>query len=363
VANDGLNAEKGDMQVDDRGTKSVSPGRGSDRPLVYSAHSAEVFVVRLFRACFMMLAAMISGGSVGAAPPPDINRWIADLGSPQFARREAASKALLDAGRPALASLATAIQEGDFEVASRGIEIVRDMLASDDVDLAADAERVLERAAESNGKAARLAAAALEFHQVGTATAARERLENLGAVFRERPFVEQVGVEVEFGVAWKGTTEDLRQLARIRGLAGVGFHGVKLDAAAVAVIARLRRLEQVELFGTGLGEREIADLARKLPDARIDVRKGGKLGVGALAFGGPCEIRTIEPGSAADQAGIRAGDVIVAVDGKPVEDFDGLTSRLAGRGPGERVRVTVERGGAADGDVERLDIDVRLDTW
>lgn len=318
---------------------------------------------RFFGVWFMVLTAVIGGGFVGAAPPPDINRWIADLGSPQFARREAASKALLDAGRPALASLADAIQKGDFEVASRSVEIVRDMLASDDVELAPEAERILEQAAEAGGKASRLAAAALEFHQVGTATSARERLEKLGAVFRERPFVEQAGVEVEFGAAWKGTTEDLRQLARIRGLAGVGFHGVKLDAAALAVISRLRRLEQVELFGTGLGDQAIADLSKKLPDARIDVRKGGKLGVGALAFGGPCEIRTIEPGSAADQAGIRAGDVIVAVDGKPVEDFEGLTSRVAGRGPGERVRVTVERGGAADGDGERLDIDVRLDTW
>jgi len=312
---------------------------------------------------FLVLTAMIGGGSVGAAPPPDIDRWIADLGSPQFARREAASKTLLDAGRPALAPLATAIQNGDFEVASRGIEIVRDMLASDDLDLAVDAERVLEHAAESDGKASRLAAATLEFHQVGTAAAARERLEKLGAVFRERPFIEQAGLEVEFGAAWKGTTDDVRQLARIRGLASVGFHGVKLDAAAVAVIGRLRRLEHVELFGTGLGDAAIADLARKLPDARIDVRKGGKLGVGALAFGGPCEIRTIEPGSAADQAGIRAGDVIVAVDGNLVEDFEGLTSRVAGRGPGEQVKVTVERGGAANGDVERLDIDVRLDTW
>jgi hypothetical protein len=310
-----------------------------------------------------MLVAVLGGRVVGAAPPPDVRLWVSDLGSPQFARREAASKALLEAGRPALGALATAIKNGDFEVATRGIEIVRDMLASDDVELSAEAERILERVAEDGGKASRLAAAALEFHQVGTAAAAREHLEKLGAVFRERPFVEQAGLEVEFGAPWKGTTEDLRQLVRIRGLAAVGFHGVKLDAAAVAVIGRLRRLEQIELFGTGLSDQAIAELTKKLPDAQIDVRKGGKLGVGALAFGGPCEIRTIEPGSAADQAGIRAGDVIVAVDGQRVEDFEGLTRRMAGRGPGERVRVTVERGGAADGDVERLDIDVRLDTW
>jgi S1-C subfamily serine protease len=144
----------------------------------------------------------------------------------------------------------------------------------------------------------------------------------------------------------------------------VGFHGVKLDATGVAVLGRMHRLQHVELFGTGLGEQEISALANKLPDARIEVRKGGKLGVGAvLDAGGPCRISTIEPGSAADQAGIRAGDVIVSVDGTPVADFEGLTSFMSGRGPGETVRLTLDRGGAADGDTERLDVDVRLDTW
>ncbi len=320
-------------------------------------------MARFFVVLIAMLAAMSNERFASAATPADVARWVNDLGSPQFARREAASKALLETGRPAVGPLAEAIQKGDFEVASRGIEIVRDMLTSDDEELVADAERLLERSAEDGGRASRLAAAALEFHQVGTAASARERLERLGAVFRERPFVEQAGVEVEFGSSWKGTTDDLRQLSQIRGLAGVGFHGVKLDAAAVAVIGRLRRLEQVELFGTGLSDEVIAGLASKLSDARIDVRKGGKLGVGAPAFGGPCEIRTIEPGSAADQAGIRPGDVIVAVDGRPVENFAGLTGRVAGRGPGERVRVTVERGGAANGEVRRHDFDVRLDGW
>ena len=82
-----------------------------------------------------------------------------------------------------------------------------------------------------------------------------------------------------------------------------------------------------------------------------------------MAFGGPCEIRTVEPGSAADQAGIRPGDVVLAVDGNPVADFDGLTARVAGRGQGERVRLSVARGGAADGELERLEFEVRLDAW
>lgn len=295
--------------------------------------------------------------------PAAVARWIEDLGSPQFARREAAAKRLLEAGLPALAPLAEAIRGGDLEVASRGVEILRDLLAAADPDLAAQAERVLEQSAEQEGTAARLAAAALDFHHVGMAAGARAHLESLGAVFRERPFVEQAGIEVEFATGWKGTATDLRQLTRLRGLTGVGFHGVPLDEAALGLIGRLERLERIELFGTGVGDDAVAALAAKLPAARIDFRKGGKLGVGALAFGGPCEIRTVQPGSAADQAGIRPGDVVLAIDGQPVADFDGLTGRMAGRGPGEQVRITVAREGAADGDVERLELTARLDAW
>jgi hypothetical protein len=327
--------------------------------------------VRLYLKAFVAVATLIAGGGLPAVPAihaadPDsatLDRWAEDLGSPQFARREAAAKALLEAGRPALAPLAAAIENGDFEVASRGIEIVRELLSGDDIDLAAEAERLLERAAEQGGRSGRLATAALEFHSVGMAASARERLESLGAVFRDRPFVEQAGIEVEFSAGWKGGVEDLRQLARLRGLAAVGFHGIKLDPAALAVIGRLGRLERIELFGTGLDDTALVALAAKLPAARIDVRKGGKLGVAALAFGGPCELRTIEPGSAADQAGIRPGDIVLAVDDVPIGDFDGLTARVAGRGPGERVRLSVSRSGAANGEPERLEFTVKLDAW
>ena len=130
------------------------------------------------------------------------------------------------------------------------------------------------------------------------AAAARERLESLGAVFREQPRIELAGVEVEFGRDWKGTGDDLRELTRLPRLEGVAFHGVPLDERVVGLLGRLQGLERLELFGTGLEEAAIAALAAKLPEAQIDVRRGGKLGVGALAFGGPCEIQTVEPGSA-----------------------------------------------------------------
>jgi hypothetical protein len=300
-----------------------------------------------------------------AAPTAEqIVGWIEQLGAPQFARREAATKSLLAAGRPAVEPLATAVQAGDLEVASRGIEILRDMLAADPP-LAEAASAALEACAESSRPAAaRLAEAALDFHHLGQAAAARERLESLGAVFIDPPFTAEAGSRIELGRGWKGGGGDFKELARLPRLKSVAVHGVPVDERGLAVLGRLEGVSRIELFGTGLADDAIAALAARLPDTDIDVRRGGKLGVGALAFGGPCEIQSVEPGSAADQAGVRPGDVVVAVDGAAVADFDGLTARVAGRIPGDTIRLAVDRrGGDPGGDAERLEFEIRLDAW
>ncbi len=54
---------------------------------------------------------------------------------------------------------------------------------------------------------------------------------------------------------------------------------------------------------------------------------------------------TVEPGSPADRAGLRIGDVIVALEGMEIRDATMLTTVLAQRHPGDRVRLTVVRGG------------------
>ncbi|WP_432520068.1 S1C family serine protease [Kineococcus sp. SYSU DK006] len=65
-------------------------------------------------------------------------------------------------------------------------------------------------------------------------------------------------------------------------------------------------------------------------------RSGQPAGVGVVS---------VEPGGAAETAGMRAGDVITAVDEQPVRSAAELSAVLAGLSVGDAVQVTARRGG------------------
>jgi len=333
-------------------------------------------------------------GDVDPAPAvagTPISEWIEQLGSPQFAQREAASRSLADAGRAALGPLTAAIQRDDLEIASRAMEIVRGFLvdpqegptegategATEGVDggatgapadratLAAESERLLEIIAEGpESPVTQLAQATLEFHQLGMAQAARERLEALGAVVTEGFMPSgRRGMQVVVNASWRGEVEDLRLLPRLRGVVHVGVHGVRLDAPTLAALGRMRGVELFHLYGTGVSDEAVAALAGKFPDAEIDVRKGGKLGVAGQRTVGPCLITQVLAGSAADKAGMQIGDVVVRMDGEPIANFEALTEKVGTRGPGEAIDMEIERGIPATEQVERITCKVKLDGW
>jgi S1-C subfamily serine protease len=52
------------------------------------------------------------------------------------------------------------------------------------------------------------------------------------------------------------------------------------------------------------------------------------------------------PNSPAAAAGLRPGDLITHLDAAPVEGWSGLVRNIVGHKPGDKVKVTVKRGGA-----------------
>ena len=54
-------------------------------------------------------------------------------------------------------------------------------------------------------------------------------------------------------------------------------------------------------------------------------------------------VGAVAPGSPAAAAGVRTGDVITAVDGRPITGSGGLVAAVAGHSPGQQVALTVRR--------------------
>ena len=69
------------------------------------------------------------------------------------------------------------------------------------------------------------------------------------------------------------------------------------------------------------------------------------LGISSSSEGQGVVIESVSPGSAAEAAGVRAGDVVRAVDGQAIRSSEELVSILRAHVAGDVVRLTLERGG------------------
>lgn len=277
-----------------------------------------------------------------ASSADTIRAWIEQLASPQFSQREEASRGLAAAGADAVAPLAAAAIGPDLEASSRAIEILGGFMAADEPRLAAAAEKAIESLVDGpDGPAQQMSRAALDFHNVGLSKESMERIESLGG--RILP-MGQGGFQVLINSSWRGTADDFRHLSRLRGAVHVSIHGVKLDSAVPRFLARLRGVQRLELYGTGLSDDAVATLQRSFPEARVDVRRGGKLGVGGQPMVGQCLINHIEDGSAAAEAGLAVGDIVLEINGEPVASFDELTSTVGQHGAGETIDLKIQRG-------------------
>lgn len=91
------------------------------------------------------------------------------------------------------------------------------------------------------------------------------------------------------------------------------------------------RLAAGEMWGRGIGKRDYAD-AKPL------------LGAAGNRDGAPCRVSQVFPDSPAEEAGLRAGDVITKFDGIAVDNFTELAVHVGKRKPGDRVPIDIRRG-------------------
>ena len=68
------------------------------------------------------------------------------------------------------------------------------------------------------------------------------------------------------------------------------------------------------------------------------------------------EVSEVPSGTPASDAGLKKGDVVTGVDGKPVTDGIGLIVAIRSHQPGETISLTVQR----DGDEIKVDVTLEV---
>ncbi|MEU6039346.1 trypsin-like peptidase domain-containing protein [Actinomadura sp. NPDC047616] len=91
-----------------------------------------------------------------------------------------------------------------------------------------------------------------------------------------------------------------------------------------------------EIINTGRARRAQLGIGmdQTFPGPGVRIPEQAQGGVQPLVKGGPAE-----------RAGLRPGDVITKLDGQPIEDPSELAARIRSKAPGDRIKVTYQRGG------------------
>ncbi|SFY43190.1 serine protease DegQ [Paracoccus pantotrophus] len=121
---------------------------------------------------------------------------------------------------------------------------------------------------------------------------------------------------------------------------GIGF--AVPSNMAVAVMQQLIKHGEVRRGRLGIGMHDLT------PDLAEALELGGIHGA---------VIANVEPGSPAEKAGLKAGDVVAAVDGAPVQGATHLRNRLGLTPVGSTIRLTVRR----EGDEREVDLSITAD--
>jgi hypothetical protein len=288
----------------------------------------------------------------------DIANWISQLDDSRYLTREQATRQLLDAGGSALDPLLAAANGKRPEPADRAVWIMRRLARSRDNEQSIAA---LERMVQLRGRPVLVERAELELDERSIA-ACQARLTPLGAeiVIEAAPLDGMTIVpllHVRLGEKWRGTPADLRDIAQLRRQLYFRFEGQAVDNEIAKLFEGKERLAFVQFLKTKVTPEAVDALKARHRDAMIHVRGQALLGVEAANHPSGALVNRVPPGTAADNAGIAAGDVIVSMDGHTLPDFDRLTARIAQHQPGETVEVEIMRG------EERKTLSVTLGSW
>lgn len=278
----------------------------------------------------------------------EIAGWLAQLDDRQYRVRERATRQLLTAGAAALEPILAVANGERPEPADRAVWLLQQYGNAKEAELRRAAlERLTQLKDRPQVVAAANDALALIRHQE-----ARQTIERLGGRFQipEMPGIDPrqlVSNALILDENWRGKKEDLAQLRHVLSLRNVFVIGTRMTAADLVELKNVSTLANLYLYGTRLEPTDVPQLKEAMPQATIDYRRGALLGVAGsrLDDSAPARAETVQPGSAAAQAGIQVGDIIERFNGQDVLNFKDLTDKIATHRAGDEVTLEILRNG------------------
>lgn len=290
-----------------------------------------------------------------------ISQLIGQLDHSSYSVRTNAGRRLAKLGEAAVVPLAKTARTGSLEASARAVAILEHIYADPD-----SSEKTVERVEtilESLRDSARAQAGGRAAQVLARHTDLRER-RALAAVTRLGGIVRYYDSEILLGGAPQGAQRiGERQISYI--LLGDQWKGGDAGIKYLKRISGLRNLyvAQNKKFQP-ISAKARENLERAIPNLSIQLRGLACLGVRGSPTnvnGTGCTVSSVDKGSAADLAKVKAYDQITRFAGKPVNSFGNLVKLIAEHSPGDKVPVEVLR--VEGGTRRKLTLQVVLQGW
>jgi hypothetical protein len=300
------------------------------------------------------------------ATPRGVLEEIDRLDDDRYAVREAVQQKLLARGLEALPEVGRTAAAGSLESATRAVNILLQWAQSEDNALSLGA---LEHLAVLTNRPAEAAMAANRLADVRE-RAAMEAIVKLGGRVefdRQVPIVigNRRSVQVVIGPKWTGGVEGLKHLEAMRTATTLSFYSSPISGEiAASAIKPLLQLQRIEFYGTPASPGVVEHLHKLMPHVLVDIRGGARLGIAAGPdMPGGAQVGEVQPGTAAEKAGLMRDDVITEFGGVAVADFKSLTAEIAKAKPGDSVKLRVLRPNPMGQPLVPIEITVEFAEW
>lgn len=302
----------------------------------------------------VLTAWILSQAPAQAAPQiadeATIDRWIAQLESPDFEARETAQAELAKLGIAALPALTRAAKTGPRETAIRAADLMARLYRETKFPEGGDVEQAISELRSVPGAVGEVAWRSWDANVIPREKRTIVALEKLGArvqfTLDEDPRNRNRNLEqpraIQFIVIsrkWQGGDEGLKLLEQLPRPTEVQVYHV--NGAQVSDEAM----------------QSVADLGYKVD------RRGAFLGISSGSLNGVfnprdgCHVGAVSAGSPAAAAGLQRDDRIVQFGEHEITDFEDLIGHLKQTEPGDKVQVGVVRDG------KPLAVEIVLGNW